>query len=85
MRDFLVGFQDELPGLFLVSQVELLEQVKDSTFQDAATLQGVRIKVTPAHGRRCARCWTHNTNVGTQPLHPDLCVRCADVLRLLPP
>ncbi|MBI5498090.1 MAG: isoleucine--tRNA ligase [Deltaproteobacteria bacterium] len=80
LRDFLNGLSDELPGLLLASQVELLEQVRDDTFQDAATVQGLRIRVEPAAGARCTRCWLHSPSVGTHAQHPLLCARCVDVV-----
>jgi isoleucyl-tRNA synthetase len=80
LRDFLLGFQEDLPGLLLVSQVDLVEQVRDVGFEDAATVTGLRIKVQEASDPRCARCWLHAQGVGSHPRHPKLCPRCADVV-----
>ena len=60
--------------------MELLEQVKDPAYRDAATLQGLRIKVSTAAGRRCIRCWTYGSTVGATAVHPALCARCSDVV-----
>jgi len=54
----------ELAGLFIVSSVELL---KGESF-DAT--------VTRAAGGKCERCWGYFSDLGTNPEHPSLCVRC---------
>jgi isoleucyl-tRNA synthetase len=41
----------------------------------------VTVKVAPARGRRCARCWKHEERVGGDPDHPELCERCAGVVK----
>ena len=28
----------------------------------------------------CPRCWRHRRDVGARPTHPELCVRCAEVI-----
>jgi isoleucyl-tRNA synthetase len=80
LRDFLKGFEQELPGLFIVSQVELVEQDKGSDFLDAQSIPGLRIRVAPAAGRKCARCWQWLPEVGSHARHPLLCGRCAEVV-----
>ena len=39
------------------------------------------VKVAPARGTRCARCWKHEEDVGRCPDHPELCERCARVVK----
>ena len=41
---------------------------------------GVTIRVARAEGRKCARCWHVETDLGESPSHPDLCGRCVAVL-----
>ena len=36
--------------------------------------------ITPAPGMKCARCWRVLKEVGQQPKHPTLCIRCADAV-----
>ncbi len=57
-----------LAELFIVSKVTL----------DTAN-QGV--KVVPAVGEKCARCWIVSDAVGTDADHPTLCPRCAAVVK----
>ncbi len=62
----------ELADLLIVSQVE--------------TAQGeeLAVEVMPAQGGKCGRCWKHSPAVGSDSLHPTLCLRCAAVVRELP-
>ena len=41
----------------------------------------VTVKVAPARGTRCARCWKHEESVGRESEHPELCERCAGVVK----
>jgi isoleucyl-tRNA synthetase len=41
----------------------------------------VTVKVAPARGTRCARCWKHEESVGKNATHPELCGRCAEVVK----
>ena len=41
----------------------------------------VTVKVAPARGKKCARCWKHEESVGRDPDHPELCERCARVVK----
>jgi len=42
-------------------------------------LEGLGVRIEPATGEKCARCWIVRT-VGTNPEHPTLCERCSGVL-----
>ena len=44
------------------------------------TSPDVGVRVSPAPGERCERCWRVLPEVGQVPGHPDLCRRCADVI-----
>jgi isoleucyl-tRNA synthetase len=57
----------ELPGLFIVSQVEL----------DRAPGDGMSVRVERAAGEKCERCWKYTTDVGSDPRFPTICQACA--------
>ncbi len=40
----------------------------------------LQVSVERAPGRKCERCWTFSETVGTLPVHPGVCERCASVL-----
>ncbi|MEA2739299.1 MAG: isoleucyl-tRNA synthetase, partial [Acetobacteraceae bacterium] len=41
---------------------------------------GSPVKVTPASGEKCARCWRVLQEVGSSATHPSLCLRCSDAV-----
>jgi len=45
---------------------------------------GVAVEPTPAEAEKCDRCWRKLPDVGSDPAHPSLCGRCADVVGRLP-
>jgi len=62
--------EKELPTLFIVSEVEL-ERVEDGE---------LRVEVTRAAGKKCARCWNYRPSVGLEPDHPEICDHCLPVI-----
>ena len=42
--------------------------------------EGLTVKVLPAAGEKCPRCWNHDVTIGTEGHHAELCCRCAAVL-----
>jgi isoleucyl-tRNA synthetase len=65
--DALQPFAEQLPSLFLVSQVNLHK----------GDAPGLSVHCGKADGVKCARCWLIKTDVGGRADHPDLCARCA--------
>ena len=67
-----------LPGLFIVSQVEIV----DAAAQGAAPsgIEGLQIRVERAQGKKCERCWNYSTHVGESADYPTLCERCVAAL-----
>jgi isoleucyl-tRNA synthetase len=39
------------------------------------------VTVSSAEGEKCQRCWNHRTDVGADAEHPEICGRCAEVVR----
>ena len=64
-----------LPTLFIVSKVT----VSDAPVEGMAgtDFQGVTVAVAPSAAPKCVRCWTHDERIGGDPVHPELCPRCA--------
>jgi isoleucyl-tRNA synthetase len=60
-------YASELPGLFIVSQVEI----------ESTTSDEVSIKVERADGVKCERCWKYRTDIGGVAKYPTICVPCA--------
>ncbi len=77
--DFLAGMAGELAAIFITSRVTLAPA--DQIPQDAVAGAIVSVKVSPAAGEKCERCWIYSDSVGSVHQHPTLCERCADVLK----
>jgi isoleucyl-tRNA synthetase len=45
-----------------------------------AEVPGVAVRVDPAEGGKCERCWQVLPEVGSHAHHPTLCNRCTDVV-----
>ncbi|GAB6875875.1 isoleucine--tRNA ligase [Thermaerobacter litoralis] len=69
----LESLSERLPELFLVAEVRV----------EPAAGAGPAVRVERSPLARCARCWRHVAGVGDDPAHPDLCPRCATVIRHL--
>jgi isoleucyl-tRNA synthetase len=68
-------YEQELPSIFIVSQVELKEERNPSS--DLGSL----VKIFQAKGRKCERCWNYRPAVGTFKDHPTLCDRCVEAVQ----
>jgi len=78
--DALEPLAADLRSLLIVSQAELVkDQALDGAFK-GTEIEGLLIKVAPAPGDKCDRCWVHDTTVGTSSEQPTICSRCQDAL-----
>ncbi|WP_086429112.1 isoleucine--tRNA ligase [Staphylococcus cornubiensis] len=73
---FLEGFSD-LHQLFIVSQVELVEDAQGEAYQHGT------IEIAQADGEKCARCWNYSESLGSVGELVDLCPRCQEVVKTL--
>lgn len=64
--------RDDLRYIFIVSQVDVIESGEGAS--------GVSIKVSPATGVKCDRCWNYSMRVGESPRYPTVCERCVAAL-----
>ena len=63
-------YLDELPGLFIVSQVALEHSVGALT-----------VRIERADGQKCERCWKYTLDVGLDPEFPTLCAPCRQAIQ----
>jgi len=73
--DFLQLYLDQLPGIFIVSQVELKKY--------KALSEDADFMVDKASGQKCQRCWNYRETVGKNSAHPEICDRCIEAIRIL--
>ena len=63
----LTEYAADLPGLFIVSQVELSKHAQ----------RGLAIRIEGADGTKCDRCWKYTQDVGSSEDLPTACAACA--------
>jgi isoleucyl-tRNA synthetase len=67
LHSLLQQYARELPGLFIVSQVEVDRGAGDEPV----------VKVERAEGNKCERCWKYTLDVGSDASFPTICASCA--------
>jgi isoleucyl-tRNA synthetase len=72
-RQLLDSYEAQLPSFFIVSKVTLAVSTEKS--------RPIQVTVARAPGRKCVRCWRYDPAVGEAADHPELCARCAPVVR----
>jgi len=65
----------QLPGLFIVSQVELMS-AGTGEFR-SELVPGLEVSVQRADGKKCDRCWNYSVHVGENSRYPAVCERCS--------
>jgi isoleucyl-tRNA synthetase len=63
--------------LAIVSGVTVYRQEPEGEVFTLAEAPDLAVKVIPAEGQKCQRCWKILPEVGTLPAHHDLCKRCS--------
>jgi isoleucyl-tRNA synthetase len=76
---FVKSVEQVLPAVLIVSQLEVKEG-GEGTFK-GEELPDLSVSVAHADGEKCSRCWSYGNTVGSDPEHPDICARCAAVLK----
>ncbi len=71
-------FESELPSLFIVSQVELVEKEADIS---GTRVNDVVVEIIGAEGKKCPRCWVYSKTIGQDPKHPVICSKCVKALQ----
>lgn len=81
VEQLLKAMYSDLATIFIVSEVALRplsEADRDATKSEDMELA---VKVTPAVGEKCERCWMYHHQVGADVEHTTLCPRCANVVK----
>ncbi len=81
LMEFLRGYLQDLPMVFIVSGVTLAELPENrSGILWSQTVEDLGVKVVQATGQKCERCWNYRPSVGQDAHHPTLCDRCVKVV-----
>ena len=77
-QQLLNNYKDELATFFIVSQVEVVNELGDGV--NGEQVEGLMIRVDKALGSKCERCWNYAETVGSHSDHPSICSRCHTAL-----
>ena len=79
---FLQAYENDLPTLFIVSQVVVrsTENPSGERHLESDEALGMSVNVVKAEGEKCERCWNYRASVGSAPEHPTLCDRCIEAV-----
>ena len=80
LRKRLAPYASDLHAIFIVSRVDLADFAEADTEARRAEFEGLAVKVAPAPGDKCQRCWVYDTSVGGDPVQPEICSRCRQAL-----
>ena len=72
----------EILQVSLLSEVAPLSEAPPEAVP-AEGLEGLRVLVGRAPGRKCERCWMFSETVGCDPRWPDACLRCVKILEAM--
>jgi isoleucyl-tRNA synthetase len=75
----MADFQDDLRSILIVSRAAMVNGEITDAYAGQET-QGVWVKVEPAGGEKCQRCWVYDDSVGQIADHPTICSRCHGAL-----
>ncbi len=71
---------DSLKEITIVSEFKLVDDIPEPMAEGE---EGLKVRIVPNPHPKCARCWMQLPTVGSDPDYPDVCHRCAGVLRRL--
>lgn len=72
--EFLTANQEQLMIVFIVSDLHVEKKQENKT-------EKVVVKVEPAEGEKCERCWRYSTTVGEDKENPTICHRCSEAIK----
>ncbi len=78
LYEFLESVKAVLPQVLIVSKVSVVSGIGGKNDEE---IKGLGIEAAKAGGAKCARCWTYSDSVGSDADHPEICERCASVVK----
>jgi isoleucyl-tRNA synthetase len=81
LRARLADVADELRFFFITSQLNLSDAPAPANAL-GVDIEGAKVAVSAVRSehKKCIRCWHYRADVGANPEHPEICVRCIDNL-----
>jgi len=69
---------DDLKRFLQVAKVEFTDSEEGLVQYDNSFISSQR-----SSGKKCVRCWNFFDELGSDPAHPELCIRCTDIVKNL--
>lgn len=79
--EFLGQNAEAFAEITMISELKLLDAAPRNPTLVSEEVPGLVILVEPTEAEKCPRCWMHSKSVGSDSEHPELCARCASVVR----
>jgi isoleucyl-tRNA synthetase len=76
-KNWLKGMGDDINIFFQAAKVTIL----DETASGMPEYDKSFIQAEKSGGKKCARCWNYRDNIGSDANHPELCPRCAKIVK----
>ncbi len=68
---------DEL-RFVLITSTAAIAPIAQAQNAEATEVAGLQVAVKKSEHAKCARCWHHRADVGANPTHAEICVRCVE-------
>ncbi len=78
LYDQLQSLGDELRFVLITSYARIHPWSARPDGLEAGDVAGLAIRASASGHPKCARCWHHREDVGTNPDHPEICGRCVE-------
>ena len=75
----MTGVQTCALPIFVSKAAVVTEAIEGERAEDCLVPCTIAVKLSEA--AKCVRCWNHDGHVGEDAEHPELCPRCARVVR----
>ena len=80
LLELLKAYEDKLTMILIVSDADVKEGL-DSEAARGELLPQLGIRVVRSEHKKCPRCWNFRSSVGSDSTYPDICDRCAGVMK----
>ena len=77
LQEKLAKLGDEL-RFVLITSTASVRPLSEAGDAGATELDGLKVAVKKSAEAKCARCWHHRADVGHNPAHAEVCLRCVD-------
>lgn len=80
LKDLLDKLGNELRFVLITSLAEVFPENQKTPTAIQTSIEGLSVEVAASSHVKCARCWHRRADVGSDPTHPEICIRCVENL-----